>query len=44
MADALKNETERNITDREPSYFNQFFTAFGKLPVANDIYKLVSSS
>ena len=41
--DALKNETERNITERKPSYYSQFYTTFGNLvSVTNGIYKLVS--
>ena len=45
MADALTNETMRNITERKPSYYSQFYTTFGNLvSVANGIYKLVSYS
>ena len=46
MADALKNETIRNITERtEPGYYSQFLTTYGNLvSVTNGIYKLVSYS
>jgi len=44
LADALRNETVRNITERKAiSYYDQFFSTYGNLvSVANGIYKLVS--